>query len=198
MNALLDTLGATIIGAMFMLTVLTSMHSIQAMSHNTHLAITLVNITEKVSALLDYHYLSAVGTGLSPGSSVITEATATKIAFTGELNGTLRTIEFIREDFDNTLKGYPIIVEVDNVADYGPFYSSNSNDGSLSGMNITYYNSNDVEIPIAELNTQINRNDIRSIRVEMELFYNTYRRDLQAIDIKHRITFWKYFTNLYL
>ena len=198
MTALLDTLGATVIGAMFLLTIVTSMFNIQIMSHNYKMQMVLVETTERVTAGLENYYLSAVGTGLSSNNNIITTANSTELSFIGELDGTIRSIDIIREDFDNITNTYQLIVEVDNVENFGPFSLSNSNDGNLAGLEITYFDSNSSIIPISQLGSQVNRNRIRSVQFEIETCYETYRRDVRAIDNKHRIVFWKYFTNLYI
>lgn len=197
MNALLDAMGATVIGAMFMLTILSSMFNIQAISQNANLQMQIIDRTERVTSVLDYHYLEAVGAGISSGA-IISSATATNFTFFGELEGSMRKIRLVRRNFDNTRNAYAIEVEIDDVAQFGPFWASNSNDGTLSGMNIRYFNQNNAVISYGALATQSQRDLIRSISVELELVFDTYRRDLRAVDNKHRITFWKHFPNLYL
>ncbi|MFO7896247.1 MAG: hypothetical protein R6U84_04875 [Candidatus Cloacimonadales bacterium] len=198
MIALLDALGATVVGAMFMLTILTSTFNIQAMSANYQRKIQLVDQTERITSILDYYYLSAAGAGLTNTAAVISEATATSLVFRGELDGTMSTIALQRDAFDTDKEAYPLVVRVDGTINYGPFWVTNSNDGTLAGMNIAYFDENESAITYSDLGNQVHRNRIRMVRVELELFYETYRRDLRAIDLKHQITFWKYFTNLYL
>ena len=198
MNALLDAMGATIIGAMFMLTIMTSLFTIQALSANYQRQITLVDQTERVTSILDYYYLSAVGAGLLGAPIVITEATPTSFIFNGELDNTISIIELSRGAFDDTLGTYPLSVLVDNIVNYGPIWLSSSQDGTLDGLNITYYDEGESIISYTSLASQTQRNEVRSIMVELNFFYETYRSDIRATDNSHRITFWKYFTNLYL
>ena len=198
MNALLDTLGATVIGSMFMLTILNSLFNIQALSTNFQRQITLLDQTERVTNILDTYYLSAVGRSLSSNSSIISRAEEDRFTFRGELDGNIHLIDIQAGAIDTLRNAYPLAVFVDGTKNYGPFWVSTTNDDSYDGIRITYYDNTGNTLSYSDLQIQSNRNRIISLKFELELVYETYRRDLRAMDNKHQITFWKYLTNLYL
>ncbi len=198
MNALLDTLGATVIGAMFMLTILNSLFNVQAISTNFQRQINLLDQTERVTNILDTYYLSAAGRSLSSNSSIITRAKEDRFTFRGELDGNIRLIDIRTGAIDTLRNAYPLAVYVDGTKDYGPFWVSTTNDGAYDGIRITYYDRTGNTLSYSNLQNQSIRNQIRSLKFELELVYETYREDMRAMDNKHQITFWKYLTNLYL
>ena len=196
MSSILDVLGAAIVGSMVLLMIFSALFNIQVISHNTQLQISLSQMSEdlitgrKIGS--DYHlglesFLSRVGAGV-PDTTAIIEATRNSFKFIwfNPIIDAVSTYYFVQEDSVST-DGYPLYFYIDDMTNpvSGPFWLADS-------LKITYYDEshNDPTNP--------NHSDIRSIKVELPFFYNTYRADIDKKLIRHNIVFWKYFKNLYL
>jgi hypothetical protein len=80
-------------------------------------------------------------------------------------------------------KGYPLQVYRDDNLEMGPFWLSNN---SI----FTYYNENEEETE--------DKTRIYSVKVELELFYDSFTEDIGVDKIKNKVVFWEYFKNIYL
>ena len=198
MSSLLDILGATIAGTVVLIMIFSALFNIQVISHNTQLQISLSQMSEDLITgrkIGTTYYLglesilSKVGAGVPEATDPIIEATSNSFKFLGRSNpsSAISTFYFIQES--ETSDGFPLYFYQDDMSNHisGPFWMADS-------LAILYYDqSNNL---ISSPNS--NHSDIRSIKVELPFFYNTYRSDIDKKFIKHNVVFWKYFKNLYL
>lgn len=179
--SLLDAIGATIIGGMLLLTMINAIHHTQAIGINIEMHVNLFDISDNTVSIIE-SYLSKVGFGVD--TTAIIAATPDSFQFRAKMSlddYTFSTLSVVQGD--NTDKGYPLQIKRDGVTVLGPFYLSDS-------LRFTYYD--------ADGDTTSVLANIRSVKSEMEFFYEAFRGDLDKRQLKHRITFWKYFKNLYL
>ena len=181
--SLIDVLGATIIGAILLLSMLSATYHVQAMSLNIRMYVNLFDISDNTISIVEA-YLSKVGFGLPAGTTAILAATPDSVLFRAKLSlldSTYTTLSLVQGD-SIADKGYPFQLKRNGVRELGPFYLSDK-------MILTYYDEN--------VDATTDPPDIRSVKCEMEFFYKTSGK-FDTKQYKNRITFWKYFKNLYL
>ena len=182
MVSLLDVLGATVIGAILILSMINAQYNIQAMSLDIRMYVNLFDISDNTVSVLE-SYLSKVGFGVD--TTAIIAAAPDSFEFRAKFSladSTFSTLSVVQGD-SIADKGYPFQLKRNGVTELGPFYLSNS-------LRFTYYD--------ADGNTTSVLANIRSVKSEMEFFYASLRGGINIRKYKHRITFWKYFKNLYL
>lgn len=190
MTSLLDALGAAAIGGLFIITMLTAMFNIQAEGFNATMAITTTRISEEYVNLVDSLYMAKVGLGAIEGDEIIT-ADENEFVFITQWNYLAeppRLISGVNFEIsivvgDETDDGYPLTVHQDNEHLFGPIYLSENDI-------FTYYD--------VDENETTTRAEIRSARVQMAFRTETYRFQSGPQSVSYRLTFWKYFKNLYL
>ena len=190
MGSMINVIGATAIGAMFLLTVLGGIFNAQAIAYNAQMQVTLTQISENVTEILNSYYLSRVGLGIYSGNK-ITYASDDSLQFLSCLDDdigddTQYTILITKDGNDN------LVVYRDGVIDLGPFELSDNTDN----LHFTYYEYDGGDIEIASPNA--NWDDILSVEVDIEFQYQTYKMETGVDYVRHKIKFWSYFKNLYL
>jgi hypothetical protein len=124
-----------------------------------------------------------VGAGIK--NNKIIKAEPTRFKFRGifpEEPNHKYTVEIVVEEMVAE-KGYPLQVYRDDNLEMGPFWLSNN---SI----FTYYNENEEETE--------DKTRIYSVKVELELFYDSFTEDIGVDKIKNKVVFWEYFKNIYL
>lgn len=193
MGSMIQIIGATAIGAMFLLTVLGGIFNAQAIAYNAQMQVTLIQISEDATEILNSYYLSRVGLGIYSGN-VITYASDDSLQFLSCLDDaagddTEYTILITKDVNDN------LAVYRDGVRDFGPFELS----GNTDNLKFTYFKYDAAtggDIEVASPNA--NRDDILSVEVDIEFQYQTYKMETGVDYVRHKIKFWSYFKNLYL
>ncbi len=194
MSALIDAIGALIIGGMLLLIMVNSMFNIHAQSVDIEQQLILSQISENVARIIG-GYLSLAGAG---ESGAILDSTGTHrlryIASDTTFTSTLRTYDIVQGN--STQFGFPLEIYIDGSRIMGPFYLAEE-------MEITYFDENNNEIvqsngfiPIASLE------DLRYMRMELEFFYDAFSPPdvpgWMREDPKNHIVLWRYFINMYL
>ncbi|NQV17393.1 MAG: hypothetical protein HQ534_02450 [Armatimonadetes bacterium] len=189
MGSMINVIGATAIGAMFLLTILSGIFNAQAIAFNAKMQVTLAQVSEDVIEILDNYYLSRVGLGVHSGNK-ITYASDDSLQFDSRLDDASGdnkkyTILIIKDGNDN------LVVYRDGVIDFGPFALSDNTDN----LKFTYYKydsatGGDIEESSLDL--------IQSVEVDIEFEYQTYKMESGVDYVRHKIKFWSYFKNLYL
>jgi len=183
MSSLLDTLGALVLGSLFILTVYNATFNVQATAYDSRQQITLTKVTEEVVDALDDHYLNQVGAGVANNQIIIAEPSRFK--FRGifpDDTSEIVSVEIVAGEFVDE-KGYPLRVYRDDILEMGPFWLAES-------LKLTYYDRNEEETT--------DRTQIHSVKVEMEMFYDSFSQESGSSVLKNKIVFWEYFKNLYL
>lgn len=196
MNALLDTLGATVAGGLILLMIFSSITNMQVMSFNMQQQAILNKISEDLISgrsvnNIDYpglgFYLSKVGAGV-PANPIV-EAVSNSFKFQGKLTPFAGISTFHITSGAAVNGVYPLYIYVDNMSTpvQGPFWMADS-------LNITYYDEFNVEI--ADPNNH--RTDIRSAMFSFNFTLTTFRPDIDKRLVRYPMVYWKYFKNLYL
>ena len=183
MAAILEAIAATVIGGIFILTMIVSVINIQAIGVNTNQQIALVKISEEVVSVVE-NYLSLVGAGVSDAAAIIsTRDTLFTYSYADYDGGASHVVDIEQENI-NGVKRLSIFVDGGATPVLGPFELSDF------GIQFTYYDVNGNPNPADHL--------VRYIKMIMEFEYDTYREDIDKRYIRHRIQIWKYFKNLYI
>ncbi len=183
MGHLLDAIGALVIGGMFFITMFNSMFDVRSAGHDLIVQLALNKVSEDVVNGLDSLYLAKVGAGIPTDSIAIFESGSKRFEFRGRMSvfSSIDTIEVVQED--STDLGYPFKVYRNGILELGPFWLSDS-------LKFTYYDIDENETSIPD--------SVHSMKVEMEFTYDMYSSGTGKRKIRKRLTFWKYFRNLYL
>jgi len=186
MITLLESIAATIIGGIFILTMITSIINIQAVGVNTNQQILLVEISEDVVSVIE-SYLSLVGAGVADSAAIITTRdTLFSYSYADSVGGSPHIINMTQENISGAkqLSVYEDYEDGNVTPILGPFELSDY------GIQFTYYDVDDNANPADSL--------VRYVQMIMEFEYDTFRDDIDKRFIRHRIQIWKYFKNLYL
>ncbi|MDY6916207.1 MAG: hypothetical protein SVM86_07830 [Candidatus Cloacimonadota bacterium] len=188
MTAILETIWATVIGGMIIVSILNGLFTIQITAMNLEMQITLNDISEDVTSVLNNGILSRVGSGVPPDSTIISSAKINEFEFKGKLtnDNTVSVIKVVQED--STANGYPLKVYKDNSLVMGPFWLVDS-------LTVQYYDKdgNELSTPVT---TYID--SIRYAKFDMEFFQKGIDRNNFENNLRSRIVFWRYFLNTYL
>ncbi|MCF7793379.1 MAG: hypothetical protein K9N09_06470 [Candidatus Cloacimonetes bacterium] len=198
MNALLDTLGASVTGGLILLMVFGAIMNMQALSYNMQQQMILSELAEnllsgRIIGGISYSglesYLSKVGAGVPSGIDPIIEATSSSFKFRGQLTTTssVSTFYILTETAVNS--SYPLYVYINDMSNpvLGPFWMA-------TPLNITYYDVNNTAIA----SPGSNLNSIRSAKFDFNFSFETYRSDIDKRLVRYPTVIWKYFKNLYL
>ena len=182
MAAILEAIGATIIGGIFILTMITSIIYIHAAGVNINEQIELVEISEDVVSVIET-YLSLVGAGVADSAVISTQDTLFTFSYADSVGGARHIVNMAQEDLADN-KQLAVYVDGGATPVLGPFELSDF------GIQFTYYDVNDNPNPADSL--------VRYVQMIMEFQYDTFREDIDKRFIRHRIQIWKYFKNLYI
>ena len=182
MISILEGIGATIIGGIFILTMITSIINIQAVGVNINQQIVLVKISEDVVSVIE-SYLSLVGASVADSAIISTQDTLFTYSYADSVGGSRHVVNMAQENI-NGEKQLSVYVDGSATPVLGPFELSDF------GIQFTYYDVDDIPNPADSL--------VRYVQMIMEFEYDTYRDDIDKRFITHRIQIWKYFKNLYL
>lgn len=198
MGSLLDALGAVVIGGLFLVAMFNALSNVQAVGYNTNIQTTLNEISERViSGTIDDDtgeiipgisngYLSKVGAGIDSLAVLLATDSTFQFRIKDSVSASIDEILIYKEN--DSLK-----LMRNGSMEFGPFELSQN----FNSLKFTYYDeeNDSISFPIA---TQSSRDDIRSVRIDIEFFANTYRGDIDKRSINNKIVLWQYFKNLYL
>jgi len=194
-TGVLEAIGALVIGGIFLVMMFNAYYNVNVASHNISMQVTTNQITESVSSLLDSIYLSKVGAAVDTSTVAVTKAQIRKFEFLGKSNpfdDSLSTFYIVQGGYDADRNAYPLTIQINGVVDAGPFWMSDQ-------MTFTYYDVNENQLTYVGLYFFSSQRDlVRSVRIEFELFYDPLVTSGQQAEIKQKMVFWKYFKNLYL
>ncbi|MDO9577096.1 MAG: hypothetical protein Q7J16_04355 [Candidatus Cloacimonadales bacterium] len=198
MNALFDTLGATITGGLILLMIFSAITNMQVLSYNMQQQVILNKISEDLISgrtvnNVDYpglgYYLSKVGAGVPAATDPIMVAISNSFQFRGQLTPSSSTSIFLITSEAQVNGVYPLYVYLDNMSQpiLGPFWLADS-------LEIAYYDENNTAIS----NPDSNHDDIRSAKFAFNFTFESYRPDIDKRLVRYPAVIWKYFKNLYL
>ncbi len=197
MGSLIDTIGAVIIGGILLLTMINALFHIHAQGINIEQHTILTEVSERIATIMG-DYLTRVGAGITPGSAILDSTTVNSFRFNSRDSTHTSIIRqfYIVQGDSITNKGYPLRVNIDGVTNLGPFWLSDE-------LKFTYYDVYGDSISfVGGLIPAGQLNDIRSLKLKMEFFYDAFAPDSLAgpdrKDPKNQIIIWSFFPNLYL
>lgn len=194
MSALIDAIGALVIGGLLLLMIVNSLFNIHAQSVDIEQQLLLSQVSENIARILS-GYLSLAGAG--EGGAILDSTGVHRLRYIANdstFTSILRTYDIVQGD--STQGGFPLEIFVDGTRIMGPFFLSEE-------MQLTFYNENDNQMSLTnDLIPSADLVDIRYIRLEIEFFYDAFSpldipgwiRD----DPKNHIVLWRYFVNMYL
>jgi len=188
MTAILETIWATVIGGMLIVSILNGLFTIQTTAMNLEMQVTLNQISEDVTSLINDDILARVGSGVDPDSTIILTATTNEFEFKGRLaeETAVSTIKLVQED--STASGYPLKVYQDNILIMGPFWLADS-------LDINYFKTDDTELS-TPVTTYLD--SIRYASFKMEYYRKGIDKENFETNLKSQIVFWRYFYNMFL
>jgi len=188
MQSIIDLIGATAIGGMLLITLFTSLITIQENNMTLRSEMEMVRQLEYVSGFINDYFLDKVGFQLPAGTEVFPKAKAKHLRVNTKLADGDDTIYLVRlytaaKDDDY---GYPFYIKHAGLPNIGPIWLAEK-------VNFKYYDVNEVELSNAELDTADGRARIRSVKTKLTLYYGEYNSESM---VTRTIEFWKYFPNL--
>jgi len=195
MTALIDAIGAVIIGGLLLLTMVTSLFNINSKAADIGQQVILAEVSEDIARIVG-EYLSLAGAGV--GGQIISPCGRTGFRFTANdttYTSLQRTYELVQGN--STDAGYPFEVYIDNQLVLGPFFLADS-------LRFTYFDASHAIITMNNngILPDANLPDVRLIRMEMEFYYDAFAPDSlsgpDSKDPKNRIVLWRYLMNMYL
>lgn len=194
MAALIDAVGASIIGGLLLLVMINSMFNLQTQAINIEKLVLLAQVSDNMSTVIT-DYLNMAGAGTSGG--IMDSTGLTRLRFStrdSSFASTLRTFDFIQQNQTDT--GFPFEIHVDGNLTAGPYMLSEP-------VAITYFNADDNVIPfVNNVISTSNLANIRYIRMQLDFFYDSFS-PMQTVgpddtDPHNTIIIWRYFINTYL
>lgn len=194
MAALIDAVGATIIGGLLLLVMINSMFNLQTQAINIEKLVLLAQVSENISTVIT-DYLNMAGAGTA--GEILGSTGLNRLKFTtrdSSYTSSLRTFDFIQQN--QTDAGFPFEIHVDGNLTAGPFMLSEP-------ITITYFNADDNVIPFDNnVISASNLANIRYIRMELDFFYDSFS-PMQVTgpddtDPHNTVVIWRYFINTYL
>ena len=188
MQSLLDIIGATIIGGLLMITMFTSMITIQENNRNLRGEMQIIEDIEHLSSLMNNYYMDKVGYELPIGTEAFPKAEADEVWFNTQIEEGDNTIYQVKiftgtEDVDF---GYPLTIEVVGGETISNVWLS-------APLSYIYYDVNGNVLDYATLANAPARASIRSI----ETILNVFHGDYSSSSVHSRaLVFRKYFPNL--
>ncbi|HCX73939.1 MAG TPA: hypothetical protein DHM37_09495 [Candidatus Cloacimonas sp.] len=188
MTAILETIWATVVGGMLIVSILSGLFTIQTTAMNLEMQVSLNDISEEVTSILNNEILARVGSGVDPDSTMITTAKSNEFEFKGRLaqETAVATIKLVQED--STASGYPLKVYQNGSLIMGPFWLSDS-------LEVNYYKADDTELrsPVTTCT-----DSIRYARIKLDFFQKGINKENFEVNLKSQIVLWQYFYNMFL
>ncbi|MCF7919946.1 MAG: hypothetical protein K9N06_08540 [Candidatus Cloacimonetes bacterium] len=188
MQSLLDIIGATIIGGLLMITMFTSMITIQ--ENNTLLRgeMQVINDLEYISNLIDSYYMDKIGYELPGAMEAFPLAQSNSIWFNTKVDVGDESIYLVKISTgpEETGLGYPLTIEWAGMPTVGPIYLG-------APIEIEYYDVNGNVLIDAALVAAPIRANIRSVQIELTVYHGEYGTDTMR---SRALVFRKYFPNL--
>ena len=190
MHSFLDAIAAVLVGGIVLLTVLTAITNIQEHAYNTTMQVTVNQISEHVSTVLQ-KYLSAVGLNVDSATAIV-HARKKSFRFRGEYNDIIHEFLIEQGTQDTTTGWWPLSIKSDGITIMGNFYTEEE-------VKYSYYDIDGNKIAFVGNSIAAgNLPNIRSIRCEQSFVHPGWIYGGQTTTIRNRIVFWKFFKNMYL
>ena len=195
MYALLDAVGAFMAGGAILLTLFTALLNIQGHAFNTTMQVTNNQAAERVTSVLeDYLSYVASGSDIDP-STAITQAEIRTFSFTGKIQNTLATHNYIvmQGAQDGTTGWWPIQIFEDGTQILGDMWADEE-------FEFLYYDEEGNQIPFIGFGQMHSSNLplIRSMSVKMSLVSRGWAHGTDVTNVHNNIVFWKFFKNMYM
>ncbi|MDP8322574.1 MAG: hypothetical protein RAO94_09520 [Candidatus Stygibacter australis] len=188
MQSLLDIIGATIIGGLLMVTMFTSMITIQENNMILKGEMQIITELEYISNMIDDYYMDKIGYELPSTTEAFPVADQNEVWFNAKLDDGDNNIYLVKISTSGEVLpyGYPMNIVVTGLPDVGPIYLADN-------LVFAYFDVSGNEIDSATLASEPGRATIRSIQIEMVVYQGEYNTDTMRA---RTLVFTKYFPNL--
>ncbi len=188
MQSLLDIIGATIIGGLLLVTMFTSLTTIQDNNMILKGEMQIINDLEFISNLIENQYMDKIGYELPDLTEAFPMAVINEVNFNTKIDDGDNTVYLVKiftgiEDVDY---GYPFWIEVTGGTNIGVIWLAEP-------IEFMYFDVNGIVINYNELQTVEGRARIRSIQTELSVFHGEYNTDSMRV---RTLEFRKFFPNL--
>jgi hypothetical protein len=188
MQSLLDIIGATIIGGLLMVTMFTSLITIQENNMILKGEMQIITELEYISNIIDDYLMDKIGYELPEAVEAFPDASSNNLWFNTKLDEGDETIYLVKiySGSEDANLGYPLYMNIVDKPNIGPIYIA-------APIEFTYNDINGNVIDAATLGTAVGRAGIRSIEIELIVYQGQYEADTMRARI---LVFRKYFPNL--
>ncbi|GEM_PF-897154 len=198
MGSMLDVIGATIIGAVFILAMVTAVYNVQVITYNSNMMLTTTQVTDRVITAIDSFYVPNLGLGVTSGDA-IKEAGEHSFKFKGIIEGSVIDTILIRREGtagNYTLNIYKELPGGSLSQQLGPFNLTDSE----NNLKFTYfkYVLSGGTYTATPITGSADIPDIRFVQIDLDMKQNMVRNDVDARDLHNHIQTWVYFKSLYI
>jgi hypothetical protein len=180
LGALLDSIGAMVVGSLVLITILTSILNFQQLNYNIITITNLTDISEKIFKVFDQYYMANVETVVGSEPSHFSYHATLE-------GGRKQLVEIIISD-NKTGIGYPLMVKTTDILTNEEKIDAGSY--ILADYNVfTYYNRDMVEVASPD--------SVNNVMMELTFLDKGWKGDENDM-IYYYMTIWKSFKKTYL
>lgn len=198
MGSMLDVLGATVIGAVFILAMVTAVYNVQVITFNSEMMLTNTEITDRIVTAIDSLYIPDAGLGVTDGVA-IKDASERSFRFKGMIEGSVVDTILIRREGsvgNYTINFYKELPGGSLSRLMGPF-DLTDNDTNLK---FTYfkYADNGSGLEPTLISGSSDWQSIRLVQVDIDLQQRMIRNDIDARKLHNHVRTWVYLKSLFI
>jgi hypothetical protein len=195
---MLDVIGATVIGAVFILAMVTAVYNVQVITHNSNMMLTNTEITDRIITAMDSLYIPKAGLGVTDGNA-IKYASDRSFLFKGMVEGSIvDTILIIR---DGTPGNFTLSIYKEGPPNsfsrqLGPFALTDDD----RNLKFTYYKyaDNGSGLEPTVITGSADWQSIRLVQLDIDLQQTMVRNDIDARNLHNHVRTWIYLKSLFI
>lgn len=198
MGSMLDVIGATVIGAVFILAMVTAVYNVQIITYNSNMMLTNTEITDRVVTALDSLYIPKAGLGVTNGST-IKDASERSFKFKGMIEGSIVDTILIRREGTQgnyTLNIYKELPGGSLSQQLGPFALTDDD----RNLKFTYYKYADTGSGLEPtvISGSADWQSIRLVQIDIDLQQTMVRNDIDPRTLHNHVRTWVYLKSLFI
>jgi hypothetical protein len=195
---MLDVIGATVIGAVFILAMVTAVYNVQVITHNSNMMLTNTEITDRIITAMDSLYIPKAGLGVTDGVT-IKDASARSFRFKGMVEGSVVDTILIRREGTQgnyTLNIYKELAGGSLSRQMGPFALTDDD----RNLKFTYYKyaDNGSGLEPTLISGSADWQSIRLVQIDIDLQQTMVRNDIDPRTLHNHVRTWVYLKSLFI
>jgi hypothetical protein len=195
---MLDVIGATVIGAVFILAMVTAVYNVQVITHNSNMMLTNTEITDRIVTAIDSLYMPNAGLGVTDGVT-IKDASARSFRFKGMVEGSVVDTILIRREGTQgnyTLNIYKELAGGSLSRQMGPFALTDDD----RNLKFTYYKyaDNGSGLEPTLISGSADWQSIRLVQIDIDLQQTMVRNDIDPRTLHNHVRTWVYLKSLFI